>query len=243
MPSAEDFEETLRLARQLLEPSWKAYTDFLKLRGQGLRQPALRSLETFVTTAQTWNFDERWGFAEALLSHLQSRPLLRLALPEPLVKGILRPTLKEALTRFLTDPRPAYWLGHEGIFAWEAEAGDHQQLAWMREALRRDTDFQPARDLFVSLLLYSIFWGQHELPAGYLGQPSEDIQALQEGREVLSKLDFSTRRQQLTQDLEDAEKTARQYLRFQKSGAAFYRFWCDENGLPYRYGTPASPAY
>lgn len=235
MPSPEDLNEVLHLARRLSEPSWSAYVDFLELRGKGLRQPALNRLKTFIAQAQTWSFAERWNFASTVLGSVQNSQWLRIALPEPLVKNVLRPVLKEALTHFPTDPRPAFWLGYENIFVWEAARGDHQQLDWMREAIHRDAEFQPARELFVSLLLRGISWAQHELPSGYLGQPLEDLEALQEGKHVLSGVSSPARRQELAQELEAAQKTARQYLDFQESGAASYRFWCDENGLPYFY--------
>lgn len=235
MPSPEDLDEALHLARRLSEPSWSAYVDFLELRGKGLRQPALNRLKTFIAQAQTWSFAERWNFASTVLGSVQNSQWLRIALPEPLVSHVLRPALEEALTHFPTDPRPSFWLGCENIFVWEAAGGDHQQLDWMREALRRDPEFQPARELFVALLLHGIAWAQHELPSGYLGQPLEDLEVLEEGQEILSGVSSPTRRQEFAQELEAAERTARQYLDFQKSGAAFYRFWCDENGLPYRY--------
>lgn len=238
MPTKSDFDAAVELGEQFQDGDWADYGNYLVLRGKGLRKPALKQLDKFIDIARNWSFEKRWHFTEFLLEHLQGFYTRNNPLPEPLVRNIIRPTLQEATEKYVNDPRPPYWQAMEGIFRWTAtsEANDRENL--LKTAIARDPSCQAARLTFVNNILSGIGWHQHELPWGYLGLPAEDLQALQEAKEILKESEASSFVHQLELELEAMAATAQQYLSYESSREGLYREWCDQRNLPYVYVKP-----
>jgi hypothetical protein len=57
----------------------------------------------------------------------------------------------------------------------------------LREAIRLDPAYGPARAALAQLILKEIECNQHELPSGYLGNPADDLIALSEAQVLVAK--------------------------------------------------------
>jgi hypothetical protein len=167
------------------EPSWRPYADYCKARANNLRDHSAAIAEQFVEVAQRWPFEERKRFSLWLmnstgrimegfgLSKYDSRAATGgpgMFAPRVVVVAILLPTLIEWSKREPTNPEPYFWLA----------LYDHREhpAPRLREALRLDPTHGPARAALAQHIVQYVRSNQHELPAGYLGSPTDDLIAL-----------------------------------------------------------------
>jgi len=68
---------------------------YCDLRQQGLRKPALLVLHEFVSASKAWSFQDRRTTADRLLLMWQNHPFVHQLLPQPLIEGFVRLTLRE----------------------------------------------------------------------------------------------------------------------------------------------------
>jgi hypothetical protein len=165
-------------------PSWASFAAYCRLRGEGLRAQALAELDAFIAQAVVWPLAERSAFCVWVGERRQAyggQP--EAVLPVPLFRLLVRPTLEEWAEAAPFDPWPLVWLARlsSGGATWHAPA-----RPFLRQALARDPDFEPARLDFVRELLRGVAYDQHELPWGYLGDAGQDRADLIEAEAMLN---------------------------------------------------------
>jgi hypothetical protein len=180
---------TLAAAQIANEPSWRLYADYCRARANNLRDHSAVVAEQFVEVAKRWSFEEHKRFSLWLmnctgrmmegfgLSKYDSRATTGgpgIFAPRTVVVAILLPTLVEWREREPTNPEPHFWLG----------LYDHREHPepMLREALRLDPAYDPARTALAQHIVQHVKSNQHELPAGYLGSPADDLVALGEAQ-------------------------------------------------------------
>jgi hypothetical protein len=169
------------------EPSWRLYADYCEARANNLPDRSAVVAEQFVEVAQRWSFEEQKRFGLWLMnstgrvmerlgrSKYESRATAggpAIFAPRIVVVAILLPTLVEWRRREPSNPEPHFWLA----------LYDHNEHASLREALRLDPAYGPARAALAESTVRCVQYNQHELPAGYLGNPADDLIALGEAQ-------------------------------------------------------------
>ncbi len=99
--------------------------------------------------------------------------------PRLVVVAILLPTLVEWRRRDPLNPEPHFWLA--------LYDHDENPVSSLREALRLDPAYGPARAALAEHILEYIKYNQHELPSGYLGNPADDLIALGEAQVLVAE--------------------------------------------------------
>jgi hypothetical protein len=169
------------------EPSWRLYADHCEARANNLPDRSAAVAEQFIEAAQRWSFEERKRFGLWLMNST-GRVMERLGrskyesrattggpgifAPHIVVVAILLPTLVEWRSAEPSNPEPHFWLA----------LYDHNEHARLREALRLDPAYGPARAALAESTVRYVQYNQHELPAGYLGHPDDDLIALAEAQ-------------------------------------------------------------
>jgi hypothetical protein len=176
------------------EPSWRLYADYCKARANDHRDHATVVAELFVELGQGWSFEEKRRFGLWLMnstgpimerfgqSKYESRATAGgpgIFAPRIVVWAILLPMLVEWRRKEPTNPEPHFWLA----------LYDHNEhpAQSLREAIRLDPAYGPARAALARHILKSIEYNQHELPSGYLGNPDDDLIALGEAQVLVAE--------------------------------------------------------
>ena len=176
------------------EPSWRLYADYCKARAGNPFDLSTVDAEHFVRVVHEWSFEEKKRFSLWLMdstgrimesfgrSKHESRATTGgpgIFAPRIVVSAILLPTLVEWRRKEPTNPEPYFWLAlydHNG----HPERG-------LREAIRLDAAYGPARAALAQHILKCIEYNQHELPSGYLGNPVDDLIALNEAHVLVAE--------------------------------------------------------
>ncbi len=171
----DDYFENLRrfasLARAI--PEWSDYATFCEKYEQGLRQEAFGHLEHFIEYLEKSPFSERRKFVSWLLPRVEGREGKHMLVPHPLSNRIIQPTLCEWIVSEPESAEPHLWFG------------DYDNL---KHALALKPDDDLIRRKIVACILNRVDWATHELPTGYIGEPSEDLTALDEAELLIGKL-------------------------------------------------------
>jgi hypothetical protein len=173
MPSPASLDALVETRRAAgVEPRWRHYAEYCRLRALGLRREALQALDTFVANAADWPLAERVAFAKWVgraADHERQSPCL----PHSLIHGLLAPAAAEQAA---LDPADAEARLLLAVF------GDPSG-AWPVDRYRAAIALDPANAMisriFVRAVLQWTGYAQHELPHGYLGDPDEDAELLE----------------------------------------------------------------
>jgi hypothetical protein len=202
------------------EPSWRLYADFCEARANDLREHSAVIAEQFAEVAQGWSFEEKKRFGLWLMNSTgrvverfgRSKYRCRattggpgIFAPRIVVVAILLPTLVEWRRREPLNPEPHFWLAlydHDGDSA-----------SSLREALRLDPAYGPARAALAEEILQYIKYTQHELPSGYLGNPADDLIALGEAQILVADSVEAPVRACLEQKILDLRTIAEDWVR------------------------------
>lgn len=167
-------------------PGWTSFATYCRLRGEGLRREAFVVLDVFIAEAVLWPLAERAAFAVWVGERRQAYGgQAETVLPVPLFRLLVRPALEDWSAASPDDPWPWVWLARlsGGGSTLHAPAGPY-----LREALKRDPGFAPARIDLIEDLLRGVAYNQHELPWGYIGDPAEDVVDLDEAETMMAGL-------------------------------------------------------
>jgi hypothetical protein len=171
----DDYFENLRrfasLARAI--PEWSDYATFCEKYEQGLRREAFGRLEHFIEYLEKSPFSERRKFVSWLLPRVDGVEGKHMLVPHPLSNRIIQPTLCEWIVAEPESAEPHLWLG------------DYDNL---KRALALKPDDDVIRRKLVARILNRVDWATHELPTGYIGEPSEDLTALDEAERLIGEL-------------------------------------------------------
>jgi hypothetical protein len=148
---------------------YKEYCDF---REQGLRKQAFKSLNEFLVQTSSWDFEGRKEFVDWILWVHNGLPNVTDLLPDPMYRNLIEPTLLEWQ---LKEP------GSSAAFRWGGGVDN------LRKALRIDKNDNIAKIKFAKTILNHTSYSIHELPAGYLGDPHEDLNDVAEAIEYLAQ--------------------------------------------------------
>jgi hypothetical protein len=141
-------------------------------------------------------------------------------LPHPLVEDLLKPTFATWIADAPSCPIPYRWLG--------SLTGD---LDLFRQAVRCRESEQIARELFAAIATSLVEYSVHELPAGYVGNASEDMELLKETETMSQGVGLWDLREYLLAEVNSLRNVVASYLdyRLSSQGTAFAD-WASENG-------------
>lgn len=142
---------------------WLKFADYCSDQERGLRSSAFASLAQFIDGLQHASNSERIRFVSWILEFAHERSGRHLLIPHPLEKQIVEPCLHEWVMTEPENATPHRWIGSR----------DH-----LERALELDPSDQIARKKLIIGLLSWIDYATHELPRGYLGSVTEDLQTL-----------------------------------------------------------------
>jgi hypothetical protein len=171
-----DYFETLTTAsaNALSESiAWQDYATFCSDYERGLRKQAFQVLERFLSRMQLEPFAERRRFVHWLLTLADEQPGSHMMIPYPLRVRVVEPTLLEWSLVEPLNSEPFRWIG------------DSESL---EKAVALNATDQLAVKRLIRLLLNQVGMATHELPRGYLGSPSEDLQKIARLENLLSLL-------------------------------------------------------
>jgi hypothetical protein len=197
---AKEHFETLKVVAKGARtvPEWEDYATFCEKYERGLRRDALVVLDRFISSMERAPFAARRRFVGWLTQQADGRDGRHRLIPQPLQVRIVEPTLLEWT---LVDPQcyePHLWLG----------GFDH---------LRHAHELAPGNELvrkkLVVAILSRVGFSTHELPAGYLGIPTQDLADLAEAEGLLQGLSSSEDRVQLLAEIAEERTLIREYLR------------------------------
>jgi hypothetical protein len=179
------------------EPLWQPYAEFLELRANRAQERALQAAaESFVEVARHWPYEERKRFSLWLMDRAarvmeqigrprNSSRLRSVVSPAVVIDTILLPTLAEWCEREPGKAEPHFWAG---LYSARSYNPDRHPVTCLREAIRLDPTYVPAREALARHILEAISDNQHELPSGYLRDgPEDDLLSLREVEELVAE--------------------------------------------------------
>ena len=108
----DNFEGLEDIARSLRDSAdVKDFSDYCRLRAEGLRKQAFGALTRFLSQALNWEFEKRRNFVDWLLTFQYNNPQIHQLIPQPLMKKLVEPTLIEWTQYQLDSPIPHRWRG------------------------------------------------------------------------------------------------------------------------------------
>lgn len=183
----------------------------------------MKTLEEFICEALSWDFLKRQAFVRWLLTHIET---LRLdwtsAVPDPLSRKIIKPTLNDWSHSMPPEALPYRWLG-----IW----GDKSDL---HRALEIDPDDQLARKSLLRGHLLSLWQSldhMNEDVPWYSGNPESDLLLVDDALEVLSQHPNPQGFDMLREKFEDIRSVIMDFLEFKRSGEKNFRDWCHQKAL------------
>jgi hypothetical protein len=183
-------------------PEWMDYAAFCTEYERGLRRQAFRLLDRFISSLEHAAFPERRRFVGWLLHRADGREGQHMLVPHPLYKRLVEPTLIEWTAVEPSCSEPHRWLG------------GYQHL---KRAIELDPDDHLARRKFIAFILDRVGFATHELPAGYLGEPQDDLVTLAEADAALSRLPIGDVRNQIAAEIAEERRLINEYLQRRKA--------------------------
>ena len=181
------------------DAKWAAYGEYCLNRLRG-REPALQILDDFIAVFKAAPFSERRSFVSWLMNRV-SGFVGGFELPRPLWANLLEPTLLEWIASDPNCSEPHRWIGDD----------DH-----LRQALKIDPSDEIARRKLIALTLIAVGEATHELPTGYLGNPEQDLRALDEAEELVAALPEAVR-PRFYRDIREERTSITDYLDTRKT--------------------------
>jgi len=178
-------------------PEWSDYAAFCEKYERGLRRDAFIILERFINYLENAPFAERVSFVSWILPRADGIEGRHMLVPHPLSRRIVEPTLKEWAQAEPVCAEPHFWLG------------GYENL---KRALGLKPDDETIRRKLIAWILNRVDWATHELPTGYIGEPSEGIAALDEAEGLLAGLPGGVERTEFAAEVEGQRSLINAYL-------------------------------
>jgi len=223
--------------------AWSEYAQYCRDRERGLRRRAFQHLETFLTSARAWSFDDRSAFANWVclrITEFGESDSCGLV-PQPLAAQLVVPTLREWAERETTDSIPYRWLGlyfsgvvYAGLRA-GLTRGAVNAYSLLREALRRNPNDDLARIRLVEMVVGGAAFACHHLPHYFIGEPKEEMASIAEAAELLVGVVDSAENARLQSELNYASRLIGDWIQFTDAGALDFNQWCIDRGRKYRW--------
>jgi hypothetical protein len=178
-------------------PDWYEYSQYCKLLEQGLRKQAQAHLTSFIDALSSQPFLERKRFVSWICNYCYNNAAAQLLIPYPLQKRLVEPTLIEWAGHDLTNSEPYRWLGTESD---------------LKKAISLNPDDEVAIIKLAEMILNGVAYSTHDLPYGYLGNPKEDLTALDEVEVAVQKLKEGGKRETYLGGVRKLRGKVREYL-------------------------------
>jgi hypothetical protein len=169
------------------DSSWAGYGEYLLKRLDRQRESAFQVLDEFILNFSSAPACDRRQFISWLMSRIDGN-VNEFVLPRALWTRLVEPTLAEWIASDLTCSEPLRWMGDE---------------SHLRQALTIDPSDEIARRKLIALILIAVGVATHELPTGYLGDPDEDLRALDEAEGLVAGLPELARQRFVTDIAEE----------------------------------------
>ena len=179
-------------------PEWRDYAAYCAEYERGLRRQAFSVLERFIVAMVEAPFQERRRFVSWLLHLAEGREGHHMLVPHPLYKRLVEPTLNEWTVIEPTCSEPHRWLG----------GYEH-----LKRALELDPTDQLARANFIRWIIGRVQFSTHELPAGFLGVPGDDLKSLDEAQAALAELADKSLVTRFASEIIEERELITEYLR------------------------------
>ncbi|UWZ84761.1 hypothetical protein [Occallatibacter riparius] len=185
-----DFFETLKAVAERAQqvPDWAEYGEFCLEYERGLRSSAFSILNRFLKRFEQRPFQDRKGFVSWLLNIVENAPGRHMLIPHPLQRRLIEPTLLEWTLADPASAEPHRWLGTRDDLEKAVAVDPLDQIA-IRRLLR--------------IILGGVDYAVHELPTGYLGNPDQDLIALERSEKLINRLIDPAEKQALLAEVEE----------------------------------------
>jgi len=178
-------------------PNWQLMAEYLSLRGQGIRKPALKALAKFVDEAAIWQFEDRLELSLWILKGLNLS-----VVPSPLLSKVIHPTCREWSQINPLNAEAHLWLGKLGFGVENYE-----------RAIALDPDCAEARGRKCLAMIDHVWFNQHHLPDSYLGNPSTDLLDLAEAEAIWRGRVTESWAEHCLNDIKEYRLNAEEWLR------------------------------
>lgn len=214
-------------------PGWADYTAYCLTRERGLRKDAFQHLTTFLAKAESWTFDQKVEFTSFLFPFFETVESADYGpFPQPLSERLVKPILEQWCAREQTDARPFRWYGRY-----------YRDRTYLLRALELDPTDDTARETLLGWWLHSLYYAVHELPTGYIGNPTDDLALGDLVREHIYQLTSPEKQAYWTDELESDLELVRNYVAWRASGYPNLVQWGIEQGKRVSYNGGATYYY
>ena len=191
------FDKLEDLQRELAnEDSLYDYREYLWILEMGLRSDALRKIDSLLTKLQALPDLKKRSLASLLLRACEHETGHRL-LPHPLREKFIQPVLKSWREALPDDPEP---------LRWSASIDD------LARALTLEPACDYTRRKLILRILGFVGFSTHELPSGYLGNITEDLDLIALARREAELILDKEARTKYIQMLDEEESDIASYL-------------------------------
>jgi hypothetical protein len=217
----DNFEGLEAIARSLQESTdVKDFSDYCRLRAEGLRKQAFGALTRFLFQALNWEFEKRRDFVDWLLTVQYNNPKIHQLIPHPLVKKLVEPTLNEWMEYQPESPVPHRW---RGVY--------FREFRELERALALDATDLVARSVAASRLLKDVEYDTHHLCDGlFLGSEKEAESLLEEAFAHIQRLPESENRSTLETSYERLRNLLDDWLEYKEAPQGTFPEWCESRG-------------
>lgn len=177
--------------------AWSEYAKYCEMLEKGLRKEAFSHLSKFTESSARWSFSEKKKFVSWLYHYAYPKRFLNSLLPHPLRVNFLEPTLVEWICREPENSEPHRWL---------------LGLEHLQEAVRLEPSDEIACYLLTNTILGHVGYSIDELPAGYIGNPKEDLILLQEAESAMSGVPDAEEKLEYLFEIAEMKESIYRYL-------------------------------
>jgi hypothetical protein len=214
----EGLEDIVRSLRDSTDV--KDFSDYCRLRVEGLRKQAFGALTRFLSQALNWEFEKRRDFVDWLLTFQYNNPKVHQIIPHPLMKKLIEPTLNEWTQYQQESPIPHRW---RGVYFREFEE--------LERALALDASDLIARSVAASRLLKDVEYDTHHLCQGlFLGSEQEAESLLEEAFAHIQRLPESENRSSLETSYAQLRHLLDDWLEYKEAPQGTFPEWCESRG-------------
>jgi hypothetical protein len=217
----DNFEGLEDIARSLRDSTdVKDFSDYCRLRAEGLRKQAFGALTRFLFQALNWEFEERRNFVDWLLTVQYNNPRVHQLIPQPLKEKLVEPTLIEWTQYQPESPIPHRW---RGVYFGEFEE--------LERALALDATDLVARSVAASRLLSDVEYATHHLCEGFfIGSEQEAESLLEQAFAHIQRLPESGNRSSLETGYEQLRHLLHDWLEYKEAPQGTFPEWCESRG-------------
>jgi hypothetical protein len=198
----------------------KDFSNYCRLRAEGLRKQALWALTRFLFQALNWEFEKRRNFVDWLLTAQYNNPQVHQLIPQPLMKKLVEPTLVEWTQYQPESPIPYRW---RGVYFGELEE--------LERALALDATDLVALSVAASRLLRDVEYATHHLCEGFfIGSEQEAESLLEQAFAHIRRLPESGNRSSLETGYEQLRHLLDDWLEYKQAPQGTFPEWCESRG-------------